>query len=295
MPLFKHLKEILNGSRLDVSKRFTILAGPVSGTMSKFYKATDFKTGEVVGLKILDPIKTAAFESRFKGLHKPSEGEIAVQFKHPNIVNTFEYGTTVDGSPYLVMEYLEGPPLGAMSASRLSHPIPSLVCILREAAQAVAAVHEAGFIHRNVCPRNFLLTNHNQDLKLIDFSLSVPATKWFMQPGNRTGTPQYMAPELVHRHPTDQRLDVFSFGVTAYELCTSRLPWPRNLNSAAAMTYDQPPEDIRRHCPKMPSALAKAIHSCLEPELSRRCPSMATFLRWIRNVPEDDEFESLNR
>ena len=107
---------------------------------------------------------------------------------------------------------------------------------IRQAAEAIAAVHEAGFIHRDICPRNFLLTNNREDLKLIDFGLTVPATRWFMQPGNRTGTPNYMAPELVRRRPTDQRLDVFAFGVTAYEICTFELPWLRGTTGMAAMT-----------------------------------------------------------
>ena len=64
--------------------------------------ARDLRTDTVVGLKILDPKKTAAFEGRFRGLNKPSEGEIAVQFKHPNIVETTEFGLTTDGAPYLV-------------------------------------------------------------------------------------------------------------------------------------------------------------------------------------------------
>ena len=99
---------------------------------------------------------------------------------------------------------------------------------IRQAAEALDAVHEAGFIHRDVCPRNLLVcTDDGEDLKLIDFGLTVPATRPFMQPGNRTGTPNYMAPELVRRRPTDQRLDVFAFGVTAYEICTFELPWLR--------------------------------------------------------------------
>ena len=157
---------------------------------------------------------------------------------------------------------------------------------IRQAAEAIAAVHEAGFIHRDICPRNFLLTNKREDLKLIDFGLTVPATPWFMQPGNRTGTPNYMAPELVRRRPTDQRLDVFAFGVTAYEFCTFELPWLRGTTGMAAMTHDQPPTDIHEYCPDINPQLAKAIHACIEPDVTQRCPSMEAFLRMIRRVPE---------
>ena len=86
--------------------------------MSSFYMARDLATGQVVGLKILDPKKTAAFEARFKGLDKPCEGEIAAQLKHPHIVETLEYGLTTEGAQYLVMEFLEGPNMNAALAAR---------------------------------------------------------------------------------------------------------------------------------------------------------------------------------
>ncbi len=286
MPLFDQLKTLLAGGQLNVSKRFALMHEAISGTMSNFYKARDLRTGDVVGLKVLDPVKTAAFEGRFKGLSKPCEGEIAAQMKHPWIVETLEYGLTTDWAQYLVMEYLEGPNLNTALAAGDQCLEGRRVHFIRQAAEALAAVHEAGFIHRDVCPRNFLLCNRRADMKLIDFGLSVPATRWFMQPGNRTGTPNYMAPELVRRRATDQRLDVFSLGVTAYEFCAFELPWPRGTTGMAAMTHDRPPIDIRNYRPDIHPQLARAIHACIEPELNRRCPSARDFLRMIRNVPD---------
>ena len=97
MPLYDHLRKILSGSHLNVAKRFTLLHEAISGTMSSFFMARDLRSGNIVGLKILDPSKTAAFENRFKGLRKPCEGAIATQLKHPYIVDTFEYGLTTEG------------------------------------------------------------------------------------------------------------------------------------------------------------------------------------------------------
>ena len=96
MPLFNPLKSMFAGSRLNVSTRFALLREAISGTMSNFYMARDLKTGAIVGLKILDVKKTAVFEARFKGMRKPSEGEIAVRLQHPRIVKTFEYGVTTE-------------------------------------------------------------------------------------------------------------------------------------------------------------------------------------------------------
>jgi eukaryotic-like serine/threonine-protein kinase len=291
MPLYDNLRKILSGGHLNVSKRFTLLHEAISGTMSSFFMARDLRTGKVVGLKILDPAKTAYFENRFKGLRKPCEGAIAVQLKHPNIVDTFEYGLTTEGAQYLVMEYVEGSNMNAVLAAQDVCMKELRGRFIRQAAEAIAAVHEAGYIHRDICPRNFLLTNKREDLKLIDFGLTVPATKWFMQPGNRTGTPNYMAPELVRRRPTDQRLDVFAFGVTAFEFCTFDLPWIRGTTGMAAMSHDQPPTDILTIVPDLHPQLARAIHTCIEPEVEHRCPSMESFLRMIRKVPDHGSAE----
>ena len=133
-----------------------------------------------------------------------------------------------------------------------------------------------------------MLANGGEDIKLIDFGLTVPATKEFKQPGNRTGTPNYMAPELVHRRDTDQRLDVFAFGVTAYEICTFELPWMRGTTGMAAMTHDRPPIEISQYRPQINPVLAKAIHACIEPSLSLRCPSMEKFLQIIHDVEHED-------
>ncbi|HPP53907.1 MAG TPA: serine/threonine-protein kinase, partial [Thermoguttaceae bacterium] len=274
MGLLDRLKSALRLNRVDVKERFELLREGIAGTMSKFYMARDRKTGQIVGLKILDPKKTAAVEERFKGLGKPSEGEIAMLFDHPYIVKTFEYGLTTDGCQYLVMEYLGGPGLNTVLATRAPLLEGNQVRYIRQAAEAVDVVHKVGFIHRDICPRNLILTEDCQTVKLTDFGLSVPATPPFMQPGNRTGTPNYMAPELVRRFPTDQRIDVFSFGVTAYEICTYELPWPRGSTGMAAMTHDQPPADIRKYRPKIHPRLAEAIHWCIQSDPHQLCPSM---------------------
>jgi eukaryotic-like serine/threonine-protein kinase len=289
MPLFDRLKSMLSARpRLSVSGRFELLHEAISGTMSSFYKARERDTGKIVGLKVLDLQKTAALEARLRGLNKPPEGEIAMQLRHPRIVETFEYGTTTDESPYLVMEFLDGPNLNTVLAARDLCLDGRRARYIYQAAEALAAVHAAGFIHRDICPRNLILVNNRADLKLIDFGLTVPAKPEFMQPGNRTGTPNYMAPELVRRRTTDQRLDVFAFGVTAYEICTFELPWPRGKGDGmAAMSHDRPPLDIHKYRPNIHPKLAAAIQSCIEPELNRRCPSIEAFLRMVRDVPDD--------
>lgn len=286
---FKDLfKPLSPGKRLDVKARFELLKEAMSGTMSQVYKARDRETGKVVALKILDPQKTKDLEARFKGLKRPTEGEIAVQFDHPLIVKTYEHGLTTDGAQYLVMEFLEGVGMNSSLFMKDKSLDGHRVSYIRQTAEALAVVHQAEFIHRDVCPRNLLMAADGRTLKLTDFGLSVPAAGHFLSPGNRTGTPNYMAPELVRRRRTDQRLDIFAFGVTAYEICTFELPWLPGDTGLAAMAHDTPPTDIKKYRPRINPTLAKAIHACIEPNLKKRCASMEDFLRMIGEVEHED-------
>lgn len=284
MTLFDRLGGLLQSKKLNVRTRFELMRKAISGTMSKFYMARDRRTDQIVGLKILDPEKTAAFMARFKGLKKPSEGEIAIQLDHPRIVKTLEHGLTTAGEQYLVMEFLDGAGMNSLLIGEDEILDGHRVHFIRQLAEALGVVHEKGFLHRDVCPRNVILSGDGENIKLIDFGLTVPATREFMLPGNRTGTPNYMAPELVRRYATDQRLDVFAFGVTAFEICTFELPWLRGVTGQAAMTHDQPPTDIRTLRPNINTVLAKAIHNCIEPDLKKRCKSMDEFLGMIKRV-----------
>lgn len=289
MSLLDSFKTILSGGKCDVRTRFELMREAISGTMSEFHMARDRKTGKIVGLKVLDAKKTSEFESRFKGLKKPSEGKIASEFDHPRIVKTLEYGTTTTGQQYLVMEFLDGPGLNSLIIARDTLLDGNRVTLIRQAAEALGALHAAGYIHRDVCPRNFVCTPDAKSLKLIDFGLTVPATEAFMQPGNRTGTPNYMAPELVRRQKTDHRLDIFSFGITAYELCTFDLPWERCADGRGAMGHaTRPPYPILDRNPHVHPVLAKAISDCIEQNPARRPASLDHFLNQIKRV--DREF-----
>jgi serine/threonine-protein kinase len=291
MGLLDGLMSMMSGGRLDVAARFEILRAAISGTMSATYKARDRRTNQIVALKVLDLQKTREFEARFKGLKKPTEGEIAIQLKHPNIVVTHEHGITTKGEQYLIMEFIEGPGLNSLIIGRNDNVLDGIrVTLLREIAEAIEAVHKEGYIHRDICPRNLMIEPNEGVLKLIDFGLTVPATPAFTQRGNRTGTPNYMAPELIKRLETDHRLDVFAFGVTAFEVMTYELPWERGTTGQVAMTHaSRAPTDIRKLRPNINRRLAIAIESCLERDPSKRCKSMGDFLRTIKNVEHENE------
>ncbi len=291
MGLFDRFQSMFQSDRVDLRERFEILRKAISGTMSKFYMARDLKNDRIVGLKIADREKVATFEGRFKGLKKPTEGEIAINFHHPLVVETYEYGMTTEGVQYIVMEFVKGPGLQQLLNNRDEAIEGRRLQLIRQMAEALEYVHSQEFIHRDVCPRNFIFESDTGNVKLIDFGLSLPARKEFMQPGNRTGTPLYMAPEVVRRRWTDQRLDIFAMGVSAYQICTYEFPWPfTDTTGQAALAHDtQPPRDILAYRPALNKQLAKAIMRCIRPNPNDRPQAVTDFLKAIRQVEADDE------
>ncbi len=281
-------------SKVNIRSRFELQREAISGTMSSFYMARDRTTKQIVGLKVLDREKTQALESRFAGVAKPKEGEIAVALSHPHIVKTLEHGITTDDEQFLVMEFLEGPGLNSLLVARNAQLKGRRITLIRQAAEALAAVHRAGYIHRDICPRNFVVAKDCSSLKLIDFGLTVPCQPPYTLPGNRTGTANYMAPEVVRRKPTSQKLDIFSFGVTIYEMCAFDLPWPRAARDddfgagKAAMTHGAlEPTPLREHCPKIDPRLERAVEACLQSSPDARPASMDEFLKMIRGVERE--------
>ena len=273
--------------RLDVAKRFQLSRQSTTGTMSTFRVAKEIGTGKLFGLKFLDTEKTEYFKARFKGLKKPTEGQIAIQFKHPLIVDTYEYGKTVSGEEYILMEHLAG--AGLDFSIRKKDPSlfgANRIKLIRQMAESLQVVHDAGFIHRDVCPRNFICNEDFSSLKLIDFGLTVPNEPAYRKPGNRTGTPQYMAPEIVRRRATDHRLDIFAFGVTVYRMLSYQHPWgTTDTTGKTALAHDSSDATpIIDHVPDLAPKLAAAVMKCIEVKPDDRPATLKKFLSLIRDV-----------
>ncbi len=282
-------KSLKSNRRIDIDERFERLRTAVSGTMSKFYAARDRESDQIVGLKLCDLEKHSFFESRFKGLNKPSEGEISARMVHPNIITTLEYGLSNKSEPYLVMEFVDGPGLNVLLQNRDEERLSGRhLSLILQMADALQYVHHQGFIHRDICPRNFICTSDIQTIKLIDFGLTVPATEPFMKPGNRTGTPLYMAPEIVRRRATDQRLDIFSFGVSIYQLLTFELPWPIGDASAlAALNHDTSnPKSIYDYRPDVDKVLGDTIMQCIQSNPQARVANMDQLVTTFRSLKQ---------
>jgi serine/threonine protein kinase len=185
------------------------------------------------------------------------------------------------------MEYIAGPSMQNIVVNKQEHHVAGKrLLLIRDMAEALRYVHSRDFIHRDICPRNFICEPNVTGVKLIDFGLTVPATPPFMVPGNRTGTPLYMSPEIVRRKRTDKRVDIFSFGVTCYCLIAFAHPWPgEEVSGRAALNHDtSPPIDLLERCPNVDPRLSRAIMNALEPKVDQRTPNMDQFIDSIRSV-----------
>ncbi len=276
----------LNIAKTDVSKRFQLLGRVGQGSMSKVWRAHDSKIGRVVCLKILDKEKTAKFEARFPGLNRPHEGIICTGLKHRNIVQTYEFGLTMQGEMFLVMELIEGDGLNLLIETKSPKLNGKRVEYLAQMTDGLEHIHRQGFLHRDICPRNIMVSSEGV-VKWIDFGLAVPNTPEFRRPGNRTGTPNYLAPELIKRVATDHRVDMFALGVTAYELFTGWLPWEKASSLQTLLSHmNSPGKDPREYRPDLDAATYKFLTKAIEREPANRFQTAAEFKAALLALPK---------
>ena len=288
MKLLEQIKEFFRKkpkvNRVDVTRRFDLIGRVGQGSMSKVWRARDSLTGKIVALKVLDKEKTIRLEARFQGRNKPSEGEVAMQLQHPNVVRTLEHGVTFENEPFLVMEFIEGVSLSYLVDVQNDRMKKWRLNYIIQLGEALEYFHQKNWIHRDICPRNIMVTEDNR-LLLIDFGLVVPNTSVFQAPGNRTGTANYMAPELIKRQRTDQRIDVFSYAVTCYEMYARRLPWEHGESLETVMQHiNNPPIDLREIAKNVDDQVADTIMKGLEAAPSNRWSRISDMLKEFREA-----------
>ena len=133
------------------------------------------------------------------------------------------------------------------------------------------------------------MVNQEDVVKLIDFGLAVPDRPEFRKPGNRTGTSNYLAPEIIRRISTDLRVDMFALGVTAYELFTNQLPWEKAASFDTLRKHiNNPGRDPRQYRPDMDPQLAELLMKAIEREPGDRFQNPTEFREALRSLPKQD-------
>ena len=256
--------EVLDG-------RYEIL-GPLGvGGMAHVFKARDIHLERTVALKVLRPHLTETDSERFR-----REIRALAQLNHPGIVTIYDLG--LGDRVYFAMELIEGGPftdLGPVDGD--VEPLARLLEAAAVVAEALAYVHRLGMVHRDLTPRNVLLTPQGTP-KVMDFGLVqlTETSKQLTRTGLTLGTPQYMAPEQATGEATGAATDLYAFGAVLYRTVTGVAAFEGENDQAVLYQHVYgkvtPPHELN---PQVPEALSRLVMSLLEKDPARRPPSGA--------------------
>ncbi len=283
------------GSRVGT---YEILSALGAGGMGEVYRARDHRLGRDIALKVL-PAEVSADDGRLARFER--EARTVAGLNHPNIVVL--YGIEDDGrTRFLTMELVEGGSL-EQSIEPGGLPVPRVIELGGAMADALAAAHAKGVVHRDFKPANVMLTLDGR-VKVLDFGLAKPSgpdpeaglSKLATEAAPRSevgtvvGTVPYMAPEQLRGEPVDARTDLFALGIVLYELATGKRPFTGRTHAevGSAILRDTP-RPLRALRPGLPGDLERIVGRCLEKNPRERAQSaldVANELRQLRRELE---------
>jgi serine/threonine protein kinase len=242
------------------------------GGASNIFKAREQATGRIVAVKVQKPAARKAGERPDVAQLVLTEGQVVSSFNHPNVVRCLGQGLLGE-SPYVVLEYVEGAPLSVLLAGETKRLDGMRLSIARQAAMALAHVHARRFVHRDFCPKN-LLVAANGAVKLIDFSLAAPFGA-VPTAGYRPGTAEYLPPEVLKRDLNDQRVDIFGWGVVAYQTLSGHWPFEQpGQHPVVTKILNVKPVPLDRRVPALSAEVVGIIMRCIEKDPANRPAGM---------------------
>lgn len=280
-------RDPLLGSLLDGRYLVSKLLG--QGGMGNVYLAEETRLRRRCALKVLHP-KLA--EDRTNVERFLREAQTIAQLEHPNIVDIYAYGEEASGVVWFAMELLVGEDLDARLRARAERPFTSHECCAWgiQIAQAVAVVHDAGLIHRDLKASNIFLARRRDGeeiVKLLDFGIARPEEgSELTATGITLGTPSYMSPEQVQNKVVDRRSDIYSFGVLLFKLLTNRLPFTGEPIQVAMAhcTASVPVPSVIAPAAGISPAMDALVLRTMEKDPARRYLSMRELERALRAV-----------
>ncbi len=252
--------------------RFTLIEELGRGAMGVVWRAADHAQGSrIVALKTIraDSVITAEQRLRFK-----EEFRAMARLRHPNAIEVFDYGQLDAHTQFISMELVAGRELAALVATG-PLPIDEVIRILVALAQVLGFIHSRRLVHRDIKAAN-VFVREDGTVKLMDFGLMAqlgqPAT------GGISGTPGYMAPELVRGGAIDGRTDLYALGCLAYELLTGALPFTGRVLDVVRAHVGTPVPPLARRRPDAPEQLVALVHRLLEKDPAARPIDAAALL-----------------
>ena len=262
-----------------------------AGGMGTVYAAEDTRLGRQVALKVLPP-EVANHSERLERFQR--EARAIAALNHPNIVTVYSVEQT-DGHHFITMELVRGQTLGQIiGAGPL--PLPRILALGTQIADALATAHAQGVIHRDLKPSNVMVDEEDR-VKVIDFGLaklregggssvdSEAPTVALTMAGRVLGTPAYMSPEQIYGQPVDHRTDLFALGILLFELCTGKRPFVGDSAMAiASAILKDPPAEVGAVRPDLPGEVGLLIRQCLQKEVGERIQSALEVRNALREL-----------
>ncbi len=258
------------------------------GATATVYRAIDERTNAVVALKLLslaeDWPDDLLDEAKLRLLR---EAEAAGSLAHPDIVEIREAGEH-EGQVYMAMEYVEGVNLATHAFEGRMLP-PRLVCeMCARVADALYFAHQRGIIHRDIKPANIVFDQKNRRVRVMDFGVARLENSRATRTGVILGSPSYMAPEQLDARPVTPQSDLFSLGVSLFQLLTGMLPFRSDsIPGLMQKISAEPHPPLRVVRPDLPGSLAAILDRALEKDPEARYRSGAEMAQSLRDCARD--------
>ena len=265
-----------------IQNRYEIIEEVGSGGMSVVYKAKCHVLNRYVAIKVLKPefSDDKSFVNKFR-----AEAQSAAGLSHPNIVNVYDVGEE-NGFYYIVMELVEGITLKEYIQQNGRLPYQTALDFAMQIAAGIEVAHEHHTIHRDIKPQN-IIVSRNGTLKVTDFGIAKAATSNTIA-SSAMGSVHYISPEQARGGYSDERSDIYSLGITLYEMLTGRVPFEGENNVTVALMHIQsemiPP---REYYPDIPVGLEKIVLKATQKKPERRYLTTSAMLADLRKIAAD--------
>ncbi len=269
-----------------LGERYEVIEKIGTGGMSDVYRAKDHKLNRFVAVKVLKQefSENANFVSKFI-----VEAQAAAGLMHPNIVNVYDVGEEA-GIHYIIMELVEGITLKKYIEKKARLSFKEAVSIAIQVSMGIEAAHNNHIIHRDIKPQNIIISKEGK-VKVTDFGIAKAATSNTVT-SNVMGSVHYTSPEQARGGYSDEKSDVYSLGITLFEMLTGRVPFDGETTVAIAIKHIQEPmPSPREYISETPVSVEQIVLKCCQKAVDRRYQSMGALIEDLKQAllnPDED-------